>query len=90
MTESDFLLLDVNPRADKVWADGEFIGSREYYGYKIVLYVLERLYVEVWYFIATNKIEKVEPISNSKDLNHYLKDVDIENLMSGYPYPGKE
>ena len=82
ITESDFLLLDINSRADKVWADGEFIGSREYYGYKVVLYVLERLYVEVWYFIATNKIEIVEPISNAKALDHYLKDIDIEKLIS--------
>jgi hypothetical protein len=46
--------------------------------------------VEVWYLIATNKIEKVEPIANPKDLNHYLKDIDVEKLMNGYPYPGKE
>jgi len=33
-------------------------------------------------FLATNKIEKMEPIQNEKDLEHYLKDVDIERLIN--------
>ncbi len=75
-------------RANAVWAEGEFIDAREYYGYKVVLYVLKGLYVEVWYFITTNKIEKVEPIADPKVLNHYLKNIDVEKLLQGYPYPG--
>jgi hypothetical protein len=86
MTSNDFIQLNINDRANTVWAEGEFIGAREYYGYKVVLYVLKGLYVEVWYFISTNKIEKVEPIADPKDLNHYLKDIDLEKLLDGYPY----
>jgi hypothetical protein len=81
MNKSEFLELDISSRADFVWAEGEFVGSRDYYGYKVALYVLEGLYIEVWIFIATNKIEKVEPIQNDKDLQHYLKDIDIEKLL---------
>ena len=83
MTQSDFLLLDINARADLVWDTGEFVGARTYYGYNIVLYVLEGLYIEVWVFLATNKIEKVEPIQNEKDLEHYLKDIDLKKLING-------
>jgi hypothetical protein len=82
MDVSDFIKLNFSQRADLVWENGEFIGSREYYGYKVVLYVLKELYVEVWYFIATNKIEKVEPLADMKDLNHYLKDMDIKKLIN--------
>jgi len=82
MTITDFLELDIGSRADKVWDEGEFIGARDYYGYKVVLYVLKGLYIEVWVFAATSKIEKVEPIENEKDLQHYLKDIDIKKLMN--------
>jgi hypothetical protein len=82
MNQSEFLQLDLNSRADIVWADGEFIGARDYYGYKVVLYVLEGLYVEVWVFASTNKIEKVEAVQNEKDLQHYLKDIDLEKLVN--------
>ncbi len=82
MHKTDFLELDINARANIVWADGEFIGSRDYYGYKVVLYVLEGLYIEVWVFAATNKIEKVEPIQNERDLEHYLKDIDFVKLTN--------
>ena len=83
MTQSDFLSLGINARADLVWDTGEFVGARNYYGYYIVLYVLEGLYIEVWVFLANNKIEKVEPIQSSKDLDHYLKDINIEKLING-------
>jgi hypothetical protein len=82
MVIKDFLELEISSRADLVWDEGEFLGSRDYYGYTVALYVLEGLYVEVWVFNATNKIEKVEPIQNDKDLQHYLKDIDIEKLLN--------
>ncbi len=86
MNQGSFLKLNINERADTVWSEGEFVGARDYYGYKVVLYVLKGLFVEVWYFKATNKIEKVEPLANQKDLNHYLKDIDLARLLDGYPY----
>jgi hypothetical protein len=86
MNQADFLRLSINERADITWSEGEFIGSREYYGFKLSLYVLKGLYVEIWYFPTTNRIEKVEPLADIKDLNHYLKDIDIKKLMDGYPY----
>ena len=35
MTQSDFLQLDINARADLVWETGEFVGARTYYGYNV-------------------------------------------------------
>ena len=81
MNQTDFLKLNINERAEVTWSEGEFVGTREYYGFKLSLYVLKGLYVEVWYFIATNKIEKVEPLADIKDLNHYLKDINIAKLL---------
>jgi hypothetical protein len=87
MPHPDFLKLDINARANIIWSDGELIGSREYYGYRIALYALKHLFVEVWYHTSTNKIEKIEPISNDeKAINHYLKDIDIGKLVDPYPY----
>ncbi len=82
MKQSPFLELDINERANKVWASGEYIGTRAYYGYKVQLYVLQGLYVEVWYSPALNKIEKVEPIQSDKVLNHYLKDINLQKLIN--------
>ncbi len=80
MDKQNFLSLEINERASTVWSKGEYIGTREYYGYKVSLYVLTGLYVEVWYFIAENRIEKVEPIASDKDLDHYLKNIDLNKL----------
>ena len=74
-TKENFLSCDISDRAALVWDLGEYVGTRDYYGYKVMLYVLPKLYVEVWYF--NNKIEKVQPIENEKSLNHYLKDINI-------------
>jgi hypothetical protein len=87
MTHADFLKLKINERAEVTWSEGKFVGSRDCYAYKVSLYVLKGLYVEIWYFPTTNRIEKVEPLADIKDLNHYLKDIDIKKLMDGYPYP---
>jgi hypothetical protein len=78
MNAKKFSMLDVNKRAALVWDKGEYIGYREYYGYKRVLYLVSKLYIEVWYFIATNKIEKVQIIENKADLEKY---VDIKDIL---------
>ena len=91
MTQSEFLKLEITARAHFVWSKGECIGSREYYGYRIALYALKHLFVEVWYHPGTNKIEKIEPISNDeKALHNYLKDIDISKMLDPYPYPGSK
>ncbi|HTA84517.1 MAG TPA: hypothetical protein VK783_16355 [Bacteroidia bacterium] len=90
MNQTDFAKLNINERADLTWSKGEFVGTREYYSFKLSLYVLKGLYVKVWYFPTTNRIEKVEPLANIKDLNHYLKDIDLAKLLDGYPYSENE
>ncbi|HXP49232.1 MAG TPA: hypothetical protein VN922_04715 [Bacteroidia bacterium] len=72
MSNREFIKLNLNERADLIWTNGEFVGSRDYYGYKVSLYVLEGLYVEVWYFVVSNKIEKIEPIEDEHSLELYL------------------
>lgn len=82
MTKEDFLRLDLKERANQIWLEAEYIGTREYYGYYLSLYILEQLYVEVWIFNITNTIEKIEIVENEKSLILYLKDIDIEKLLS--------
>jgi len=89
MTSADFLSLNISDRGDFLWANGRFVASREYYGYKVALYVIPGLfYVEVWIFKDTKKIEKIEPIADQRDLNLYLNDIRLDKLVDGYPFPG--
>lgn len=77
-----FLALDINDRAKFVWQRGEFIDYREYYGYKIALYSLPKLFVEVWVFEATGKIEKVEVVEDSNTLAQYVNSKELINLFN--------
>ncbi len=73
-----FLALDLNDRAKFVWQRGEFIDYREYDGCKVALYSLPKLFVEVWVFKDSGKVDKVEVVEDAKILEQY---VDSEKLL---------
>ena len=66
-------------RANLVWEEGEYVGYRDYYGYKRMLYVLHKLYVEVWYFSAANRVEKVEVFNDAEGIDQY---VDLKGILN--------
>ncbi len=71
MDQEGYNGLDMYKKATYVWDNGKYVSVREYYGYKINLYLLPGFYVEVWYFVNENRIKKVELVSDNNILKLY-------------------
>ena len=72
ITKHKFRNLDIDRKGEYVFQEGEYIGLREYYNHRINLYSLFDFFVEVWYFPAENKIEKIEVMESEKTLDLYI------------------
>lgn len=82
MNTNVFYSHNLNERMALVNKFGEFISRIKYYGFYINLYVLETQFVEVYYNMHSNTIEKVEILSPlDSRLNIYAGGVDIRDIF---------
>ena len=72
ITKHKFRNLDIDRKSEYVFQEGDYIGLREYYNHRINLYSLFDFFVEVWYFPAENKIEKIEVMESENTLDLYI------------------
>ena len=72
ISKTKFRQLSTTQKGEYVFQEGEYIGLREYYNHKINLYSLFDFFVEVWYFPAENKIEKIDVLESEKILDQYI------------------
>jgi hypothetical protein len=86
MNAERFMERSLTSRANLVWNEGEYVGYRDYYGYKRMLYVLHKLYIEVWYFTSANRIEKVEVFNDTEAIDQY---VDLKGILNELKINGK-
>lgn len=71
MTPIDFLELDEIAQAEVIWS-GKHISNRKEGVYKILLYQILDLFVEVFYCGDENNIYKFQPFTRHELLDHYL------------------
>jgi hypothetical protein len=62
----------LSEKFDLINQKGKYLGVREYYNHFINLYLVDDTFIEVWYFLAENKIEKIEIIEDQKILDLYI------------------
>ena len=60
-----FLSLPLRKKIKVLYEHGSFIVAIRYYGYKVNLYLIGNLYVEVFYNHKMDKIEKIELMDHS-------------------------
>ena len=72
MEASDFNKLNLQKKGSIVFNEAKYLGVRFYYNYAINLYTLDDLFIEVWYFKPTNRIEKIEVLGDNKTLDLYI------------------
>lgn len=72
ISKTKFRQLSIKQKGEYVFQEGDYIGLREYYNHRINLYSLSDFFVEVWYFPAENKIEKIEVMESEKILDQYI------------------
>jgi hypothetical protein len=82
LDKENFNNLSLNKKGEILFSKGSYIAVRNYYNYKVQLYSLNGFYIEVWYHPKLNSIDKIETLENEKNLNLYLPDIEILELMN--------
>lgn len=78
MTKDRFLGLSLPERARWLYFNGEFITSIRYYQHKVNLYMLDNVYVEVFYNHREDRVDQIEPLdSSSKRMNFYADQIKL-------------
>ena len=69
----DFDTLSLNKRADILRSKGKFLAIASHYQHRINLYSHKGEFIELWYNVITNDIEKIIPMGKSKLFRLYFK-----------------
>lgn len=74
MEEGKFNRLSLADRADLVWSDGKFADSVLFNHYCLMLYSLNRQFVEVYVDLESQSLVSIN-LANEYDLSKYLDDI---------------
>lgn len=77
MEEGKFNRLSLAERASIVWRQGQFVDSVIYNNYCLMLYSVNRQFIELYLDLKTHSIVWIS-LANEYDLAKYLEDVRIE------------
>lgn len=77
MEEAKFNRLSIAERASLVWQRGQFADSIICNNYCLMLYSLNRQFVELYFDLKTQSIVCIS-LANEHDLAKYLEDIHIE------------
>ncbi|MFT7036034.1 MAG: hypothetical protein ACJA2S_004561 [Cyclobacteriaceae bacterium] len=81
VTLTEFESLSEHDREVITFSLGDYISTRNYYGYRINLYVITNFLVEAWYCHEDNSIDKIELLKSNKPFNQYAQQVNLESLF---------
>jgi hypothetical protein len=81
VTRNEFESLSEHEREVITFSLGDYISTRNYYGYRINLYIIANFLAEVWYSPEDNSIEKIELLKSNKPFNQYAQQVNLESLF---------
>ena len=77
MDEMKFNRLSLAERASIVWRQGQFVDSVLYNNYCLMLYSVDRQFIELYLDLNSHAIVWIS-MANEHDLSKYLEDVNIE------------
>lgn len=78
MTKDRFLALTTAERAKWLYFNGQLVTSIRYYRHKVNLYILGRVYVEVFYNHQQGKVDQIELLDlSSKRMNFYADQIKL-------------
>ena len=68
---TDYNLLPINEKAEMLWQEGKFIEAVELNDFDVSLYSLNDHYVEMYYSVSNNRIEKISILQDPERLRLY-------------------
>lgn len=77
MEEGKFNRLSLGERAGIVWRQGIFVDSVMYNNYCLMLYSVNRQFVEIYFDLKSQSIVWIS-LANEYDLAKYLEEIEIE------------
>ncbi|WP_258099450.1 hypothetical protein [Marinoscillum pacificum] len=78
MTRDRFLALTLAERAKWLYFNGSLVTSIRYYRHKVNLYMLDKVYVEVFYNHQQDRVDQIELLDvNSKRMNFYADQIKL-------------
>ncbi|WP_258103140.1 hypothetical protein [Marinoscillum sp. MHG1-6] len=81
MNKHRFQKLTFKEKVQWIYFNGEFVTSIRYYKYKVNLYLLDRLYIELFYNNLEDAVEKIEVLDErSKRMNFYTDQIKLPRL----------
>jgi hypothetical protein len=80
MSLYEFNLLNEIQQAEILWENGVHIGERKDQEHTIVLYQIERFYVEVFYHRGLNAIKRFRSFSSTDQLEPYITKIDVSRF----------
>ncbi len=81
MNINTFYCYTLDERVDIINRYGDYISKIKCYGFWIKLYLIDDVFIEVFYNINDNMIEDIEPLEpNDERVNLYASYVDISDL----------
>ncbi|MEP7263440.1 MAG: hypothetical protein ABI772_03025 [Bacteroidota bacterium] len=77
-----FNTLDFDEKAWHVWHHATFLIVRQNNKYRVNLYYLNGYYIQLWYNVKKNRIEKIAATPSSAVINPYLKLIHLEDIST--------
>jgi hypothetical protein len=77
-----FILLPLTERLHYVFNHGNVLFNKTENQHLVKLYLVDNLYVEVWFQVEKKKIEKVVALNDDQVLIHYGDLIDISELLN--------
>ncbi len=77
-----FNALNFDEKAWHIWHHATFLIVRQNKTYRVNLYHLNEYYIQLWYNVKKNRIEKIAATESNKVIDPYLKNISMQNLLS--------
>ena len=83
MKMSDFRLLTESEKIAMIYEEGVYIGKRKEAGISILIYQVDKFYVEVYYRVYRKNVWKLRCSSSTSILDPYLEQIEVESFVNG-------
>jgi hypothetical protein len=80
-SEELFNTLNFDEKAWHVWHHATFMIVRQNKEFRVNLYFLNGYFVQLWYHVKRNRIDKIAATKSNRVLKPYLSLIDIEKLL---------
>ena len=76
-----FFKLSVKEQVEYLYRNGTFQMAIRYYGYKVNLYLLDQVLIEVFYNHKLDRIDQIQPLDYGHSrMKFYTDQIDLTNL----------